>query len=331
MKAKFIIALLLLIGTWSLGAQEEVPVQLADGLRAFQAGTLETALESFQEALARDDIPAWEGHALFWAGRTQMALRRYEEAADSFDLFLSRFADHPYREESHYQRARIFYLDGEYDVAILRFAEFMEDYPESEFYANALYWSGESLFSLGRLDEAERFFAEVTDNHPTSYRAEAARYRLDIIELARRENELLTLLQWSHEEYLSALESYQRRERSYQEALESYRERLAGLATEDFQAEIAALNQRIEELETTLSEREGRINELLARLRRLETGEGDAPGLETEQETEGAQAAPAEDERSVRSDLELREMLLSLKAQALELQELLLDDEEGEE
>ena len=339
MKARIIIVLLLCAGVATVGAQSaaasgdgpRVPVELAEGLRAFQAGELERALGLFEAARDREDIPAWRGHALFWSARTAMALGRYEQAADTLDVFLTEYDDHPYREEARYQRARVFYLDGDYQTAIERFARFTNDYPDSEFYPNALYWTGESLFSLGRLDEAERLFAEVADSYPTSYRVEAARYRLDIIELSRRENELLTLLQWSHEEYLAALDTFQQRERSYQEALRSYRSRLAGLATEDFRAEISSLNERVAELEASLAERDDRINELLAQLRQARaeaaagTGAADAPqtGADDATGTTRTEAPGA-------GDLELRETLLSLKAQALELQQLLLEQEENE-
>ncbi|MFW6293598.1 MAG: tetratricopeptide repeat protein, partial [Spirochaetota bacterium] len=230
--------------------------------------------------------------------------------------------------EARYQRSRVFHLRGEHETAIERFTRFVDDYPDSDFYPNALYWTGESLFSLGRLDEAERLFAEVTDSYPASFRAEAARYRLDIIELSRRENELLTLLQWSHEEYLSALETFQQRERSFQEALRSYRTRLAGLATEDFQAEIAALNERIAQLETSLAERDARINELLAQLRQARADAAEETTAEPSDEQPVTDAPTTEDPTV--SELELRETLLSLKAQALELQQLLLEEEENE-
>ncbi|MFW5684152.1 MAG: tetratricopeptide repeat protein [Spirochaetota bacterium] len=328
MKATLIIALLLCIPLALVGAQSDVPVELADGLRAFQAGELERALDEFEAALERDDIPAWRGHALFWAARTQMARGRYAAAADFFDTFLARFDAHPYREESLYQRARLFFIKEEYETAVQRFSAFIDSYPQSAFYPNALYWSGEALFELGRLDEAERLFAEVTDHYPSSFRVDAARYRLDVIELARRENELLRLLQWSHEEYLSALETFQQRERSYQEALRSYRDRLAGLATEDFRAEIAGLNARVEELEARVSERDERINELLAQLRQASASGG--PGG-TGSQTPAQTPAPitnAGAASSPEADLELRETLLSLKAQALELQEILLDEQE---
>ncbi|HKJ85817.1 MAG TPA: tetratricopeptide repeat protein [Spirochaetia bacterium] len=321
MKSRILIALLLCAGTLSVAAQTQVPEELAAGLQAFQAGEFEQALARFEAARARDDIAAWDGHSLFWSARTRMALGRYESAADTFDRFLSQYTRHPYREEASYQRARIFYIQDRHEAAIDRFTGFFNEYPDSEFYPNALYWTGEALFALGRLDEARRLFAEVTERYPASFRVEAARYRLDIIELSRREEELLTLLQWSHEEYLSALETYQARERSYQEALRAYRERFAGLASEDFEQEIRTLNARIAELETTVAERDTRINDLLSQLRQasVEPDAGDPP-------RQAPRSAP-----EPQSDVELQETLLSLKAQALELQEILLEQREATE
>lgn len=321
MKSRILIALILCAGTLSVGAQTQVPDELAAGLQAFQAGDFEQALEQFEAARSREDIPAWDGHSLFWSARTQMALGRYEPAADTFDLFLGRYSRHPYREEAAYQRARIFHIQDQHEAAIDRFMRFLDEFPDSEFYPNALYWTGEALYALGRLDEAQRLFAEVTERYPSSFRVEAARYRIDIIELSRREEELLTLLQWSHEEYLSALETYQARERSYQEALRAYRERFAGLASEDFQQEIRILNARIAELESTVTERDARINDLLAQLRQASVEPGvESPTPESTVETPQPQ-----------SDVELQETLLSLKAQALELQEILLEQREGAE
>jgi len=82
--------------------------------------------------------------------------------------------------------------------------------------------------------------------------------------LKYRENELLTLLKWSHEESLRVIEEFQRREKAYEQALSVYQRRLseAGipqstktavlLPSEEQDARIQALNARIEELSRAL-------------------------------------------------------------------------------
>lgn len=328
MKAKTWLILLCALTATSVVAQQEPPAELISALEAFQRAAYGEALISL-EAGEADGSEAWRGHFLFWQARTLMAANAFNEAADRFDLFLTQFDDHPYTEEANYQRARLFYLTQEFQSSIDQFARFMDTYPQSQFFANALYWTGEGLFSLGNIDEAERFFAEVTERYPRSFRVEAARYRLDVIELSRRENELLTLLQWSHEEYLSALESFQNRERTYQEALRSYRARLASLATDDFEDEILGLNARIEELEEEVLDKDVTIFQLLAQIRQIEEGAGSDPSLSTGNSPvvpsdEVPVVTPTVDPDS--TDTQLDAALNDLKAQALELQRALLED-----
>ncbi len=319
-----VLLLILLFGIGSISAQE-TPPGLSTGLREYQAGEFEAALAGFQEASAASSGTEYEAYADFWIARSLMALSSYGEASDAFDLFLSTFHSHPYTEEATYQRARLFYLTGEYEAAVQRFNEFQVNYAESDFSANALYWTGESLFALGLLSESRRFFEEVTERYPTSYRVEAARYRQNVIDLKERENELLTLLRWSHEEYLSALDEFRQKELAYQEALQSYRDRLGSLAEEDFRQEIELLNGRVAELETSLAEREAEINQLLTQLRQAQIN---AASGSAQQEPVGSHPAVVIDTRedggSLSTTASVQGELLSLKAAALELQQRLL-------
>ncbi|MEE8441068.1 MAG: tetratricopeptide repeat protein [Spirochaetia bacterium] len=315
---------ILLFGIGSILAQE-VPPGLSTGLREYQAGQFEAALAGFKEASADSSGTEYGAYADFWIARSLMALSSYDAASDAFDLFLAESDSHPYREEATYQRARLFYLTEEYEAAVQRFNEFQVTYPESDFSANALYWTGESLFALGLLTESRSFFEEVTEKYPTSYRVEAARYRQNVIDLKEREDELLTLLQWSHEEYLSALDEFRRKELAYQEALQSYRDRLRTLAAEDSPEEIELLNARVAELEASLAERDAQINELLTQLRQAEIN----PASGSEQpdpvgSVPGEVADTREQGKSPATTAGVQGELLSLKAAALELQQRLL-------
>ncbi len=319
----FVLLLILLFGIGSLSAQE-APPGLSLGLREYQAGKFEAALAGFQEASVASSGTEYKAYADFWIARSLMALGTYGEASDAFDLFLSTSDSHPYTEEATYQRARLFYLTGEYEAAVQRFNEFQMNYPESDFSANALYWTGESLFALGLLSESRRFFEEVTESYPTSYRVEAARYRQNVIDLKERENELLTLLRWSHEEYLSALDEFRRKELAYQEALQSYRDRLGSLAEEDFREEIELLNGRVADLETSLAQREAEINQLLTQLRQAQINAASGSA----QQDVGSDSAVVIDTRgdggALSTTASVQGELLSLKAAALELQQRLL-------
>jgi TolA-binding protein len=146
------------------------------------------------------------------------------------------------------------YLQRQYEECIQHLDRFLKKYPDSPYGANAYYWIGESAFSLGRLKEAEKIFHFVVSQFPTSFRAEAARYRLDIIRLKYREEELMKLLQWSHEEHLKALEEFQRREAVYLETIQTYQRRVALLSSQDYQGEILKLSEQVRALENELSQ-----------------------------------------------------------------------------
>jgi tetratricopeptide (TPR) repeat protein len=160
---------------------------------------------------------------------------------------------------------------------------------------NAYFWIGESLYSLGRLEEAERVFAKVLRDYPQSYKVEAASYRLSLVEFKKREEELLRLLKWSHEEFLRAVEEYQRREKTYEQALAAYQQRTG--SPEQRQAEARAL----EELKTENSSLRGKLQLL----------EAQAAGQGQEAQERARQLAELE-------------KALALKAQALDLKESLL-------
>lgn len=202
---------------------------LNEGLEAFRSSDFETAMVRFREILLEEPDQEMEATAYFWLAKSAMATNRLSDAERNLEYYLRTFPDHTYGVEAEYQRGRLLFMQEDYAGAIEALNRFIERHEDSPFVANALYWSGESLYSLGRLDAARRVFQSVVDNYPRSFRVEAARYRMALIDLDERETELLELLRWSHEEYLQALDEFERREQAYQEAISSYQEQLSTL------------------------------------------------------------------------------------------------------
>jgi TolA-binding protein len=60
-----------------------------------------------------------------------------------------------------YQSAYLDYTKGNYDLAVSGFREYLKSFPDAEFAGNAQYWVGESLYSLGKYDEAVVEFEKV--------------------------------------------------------------------------------------------------------------------------------------------------------------------------
>jgi TolA-binding protein len=288
-----ILAFLLLLSApiWSQARNAETELQA--GLQAFQQQQYQQALQSFRRII--DDGAAQAPDAEYWSAMAYMGLEMLDEADRTLEHYLARYPGHALAGEAQYQKTRLLFLERDYENALQASYEFIRSNPGSPFVPNAYFWIGESLYSLGRLEEAERVFARVLRDYPQSYKVEAASYRLSLLEFKKREEELLRLLKWSHEEFLRTVEEYQRREKAYEQALAAYQQRTGG--AEQRQAEARAL----EELKAENTALRGR----------LQLVETQAAGEAQEKQEKARQLA----------DLE---KALALKAEALALKESLL-------
>jgi TolA-binding protein len=288
-----ILAFLLLLSApiWSQARNAEAELQA--GLQAFQQQQYQQALQSFRRII--DDGAAQAPDAEYWSAMAYMGLEMLDEADRTLEHYLARYPGHALAGEAQYQKTRLLFLERDYENALQASYEFIRSNPGSPFVPNAYFWIGESLYSLGRLEEAERVFARVLRDYPQSYKVEAASYRLSLLEFKKREEELLRLLKWSHEEFLRSVEEYQRREKAYEQALAAYQQRTGG--AEQRQAEARAL----EELKAENTALRGR----------LQLVETQAAGEAQEKQEKARQLA----------DLE---KALALKAEALALKESLL-------
>lgn len=251
---------------------------LNQGLEAFRRNDFSSAVDRFRDALVEARDVDTEATAYFWLAKAAMAEGRLEEAERNLEYYLQNFPRHRFVPEARYQQGRLLFMQDDFESSIQLLEHFVQLHPDSPFVANAVYWSGEALFNLGRLDEARRVFQRVLRDYPTSFRVEAARYRVAVIELTFREQELLQLLRWSHEEYLRAVDEFQRREGAYQDALSSYRRRLQDAADEDFRDEIVRLNTEIRTLQETIRGRDAQIRRLEEQISALRSGNAAGSG-----------------------------------------------------
>jgi tetratricopeptide (TPR) repeat protein len=220
-----------------------------------------------------------------------------------------------------YQKGRLLIHRGNHQKAIKLLYSFTDTYQEHPYRGNAFFWIGEALYSLGHFEEARRLFTTVVQDYPRSYKVEAARYRLSLIDFKKRERELLKLLRISHEEYLKALEQFRRQEKEYEHAISSYQRRLAAAVSEDDNALISELNREIEEQRSTIQQLSRENEELRREL-------SDLRGAEEQQRDEQQEPLPAEEQKpeeeeaaaeelTKKTDRELLEDLLELKSEAL--------------
>lgn len=318
-KKKGIIVILALAVAWTAWAQNsgaDPKDRIAQGLELFRTSDFNAALSVFQGILL--DAKAKDRHpdAVYWSALSYVGLKDYENADRSIGLFLSSYPASRLQPDAQYQQGRIAFLRQDYERAIKEFQVFIDANPTSDLYSSALFWAGECMFQLGRLEQAERVFLSVVRDYPTSVKKEAANYRLGLIDLKYREEELLKLLKWSHEESLRIIEEYQRREKTYEQAINAYQKQLSGqkpaMVSQDQLDKQAELEANLATAQSQAARSDAQIKELQAAL-----GAAQAKLDEALKKASSSDAAPSADASAALS----RQKLLDLKQEALELEE----------
>jgi TolA-binding protein len=271
-------------------------VRFDQAMTYFSQGNYEQAtirLRQVTESPAAQDL---HPDAFYWLGRARLAQNDSFEAIRYFDHLIRVYPDHPRVPDATYHRARAEFIAQDYQDALLGFESFIREYPQSPYVANAYYWAGEALLTLGHRERARSLFETVVVNYPNSFRVEAAQYRMSLIALGEREEQLQRLLQWSHEEHLRTIESFRRAQSAWMDAIAAYRDAAEG-TLHGSAAEIAALRAQIAEL-----------------LTRIAQSHADVPGVYPDR------SAPP----TAESDLAARLHLAELKEAALLIKEQLL-------
>jgi TolA-binding protein len=233
---------LALCGVLAWSASAEDTSILAQGQTAYANGDYLGALSQFQKLVADPDART-KPEPFLWLAKTYFAVLDTKNAALNLDYYLQNFPKDASHAEGVYLQARILYTDGDYSHAIQAFGQYLTSTPTGDQVPNALFWMAESSFALGHYDEAAELYNKIIQGYPSSFKLEASRYRLAVIDLRHREEELLKLLQWSHAEALNSADEYQRREKAYQQALIAYQKRILDLQSTDLGAKVAALEE----------------------------------------------------------------------------------------
>ncbi len=287
------------------GESEKGVDQLREGISLFKQGDYQQAVLSFRSIIFDPEEEVYRPDAYFWIFKAYMAMDNLEDAERNLEFFLNNYPDHIYFSEALYQKGRLLFKQGEFENAIQLLQNFISSYPDSEYIPNAYFWIGESLYSFGQLEEAALIFTKIKEDYPKSFKIEASLYRLSLIEFKKRENELLKLLKWSHEESLKTIEEFQRREKTYEQAIASYQKRLSNLKQEGVHSNLI---KEIEQLKRENASLKSRIEIL----------KNQQMSLQSEQ-------APDESLMQKSEELEKKLKLLQIKEEALTLKESLLD------
>lgn len=187
---------------------------MESGLNNFSSGNYTPALGDFREIILNSNYESLHGTAYYWIARCYMAQNLLDKAENNLDFFIQNFSENKLFPEAVYQKGRLLFRKGNYDSAIQIFYKFIESYSDHPSVSNSYFWIAESLFYLGHLKESKIIYSMIIREYPNSYKLESSKYKLSLINLKYRENELLKLIKISHEEYLKALEDFQRKEKT---------------------------------------------------------------------------------------------------------------------
>lgn len=215
------------------------------GLNNFSNRDYTTALGDFREIILNPGYETLHGTAYYWIARCYMAQNLLDKSEDNLDFFIQNFEENKLFQDAVYQKGRLVFRKGEYDSAIQIFYNFIESFDDHPFVSNSYFWIAESLFHLGHLKNAEKIYSMIIREYPNSYKLETSKYKLSLITMKYRENELLKLIKISHEEYLKALEDFQRREKTYEQSISRYQRRLIAAASDNQKVIVSGMTDEL--------------------------------------------------------------------------------------
>jgi tetratricopeptide (TPR) repeat protein len=220
-------------------------------------------LRTFREIIIDKNLESFHSEAYYWIAKTHIAKNDLPNAGRYIEFFLSNYKTSAFYPDLFYQKGRIFFLENDYENCIQIMNLFLKQFPDDKLAANAWYWIAESLYESGYFPEAEKAFTHIVQNHPESFKIEAARYKLSLLEFQYKEQELLKFLRLSHEEYLKAIEEFQRREKTYEQAISNYQKKIsAASSATDISIIIKQKDDEINRLKTELSGKDKALGQL---------------------------------------------------------------------
>jgi tetratricopeptide (TPR) repeat protein len=260
---------------------QSILARLQEGINLYSQGRWLEAVSSLRRVQADASSATQRAEALYWIGLAELFAGEYEAALEDMEILEQTDPGNRRIQELAYHKGRVLYHLGRYDEAVVLLKTYADSVPanadgslspqNASKKAAALYWTGESLYSMGLLDKANEVFLLITDKYPHSPKYEASVYRIALINQKKVEAELLALLKWSHEESLKTMEEYQRREHSYDQALIAYQKRIADMLKDtrlsdlenenaQYRQQLAVADERIRKLESELHEALGGLS-----------------------------------------------------------------------
>jgi len=200
---------------------------ISKGIEFFRQARYNEAITVFKYILIDPGLASVFPDAYFWLTKSYMGLLNFPDAAKTLEFYISHYPAHYNYAEALYQKGRLLFMQNEYENSIAALSDFIDKNPTNPFVSNAFFWLGESLYLLGNFGEASKVFKQIIQGYPDSFKFEAAKYRIALIEFKKREDELLKLLKWSHMETMKTQDEFSKREKTYEQAISIYQKKIA--------------------------------------------------------------------------------------------------------
>ncbi|MGQ9616113.1 MAG: tetratricopeptide repeat protein [Spirochaetota bacterium] len=160
---------------------EEAQFNLA--LDLYKQDRFQEAIVEFRRLLFDMKTVSYRDASYFYAANAYLSLGRVSEARDNFRIIADKLQKSRYHSDALYLYGRCEYLLENYSKAIGLFDLYLKLYPSLQYADNCLYWKGESILDLGRREDARVMFSEVIKRYPLGNKADAARFKIRLMEL----------------------------------------------------------------------------------------------------------------------------------------------------
>lgn len=196
---------------FSQNAQQASQDAFGAGMDAFKSGDFVSAIFLLRKAVTyRENFNADTFYVLITA---EMQAEDYKSAFKDCETFEKNFYNSPYAAYITYHKARCLFYQAQYEKCIMLMSDFCHDNPKNPMYASAVFWIAECFFVNYNYDDALLLYNRILSEYPEDQKARVAQYRVESITQSRREDKLLHLLKETGQEYLSLKEDYERQQK----------------------------------------------------------------------------------------------------------------------
>ena len=163
---------------------EDAQFELATAL--FSKNRYEDAIVEFEKLVYEIRTKKYPDACYFYIGNAYFALKKYSEAEWNFRILVDKYKSGKYHSTSLYLAGRSIFLRNRYSDSIRLFDSYVSKYPSLEYADNSLYWKAEALIKLGNSKKAKALFMEVLKKYPFGDKADAARFKLRVMDLEEK-------------------------------------------------------------------------------------------------------------------------------------------------